>query len=109
MRQNIDGVIGEIDSLPGCTQIVVSHSVYLDKPLRGKSIAFGANIKRKRIAFDDLGYDMMICTVDYDNKSQRKILENTGWKPLTFFVSRKTGHTVELWACKPKEKEFDVR
>lgn len=99
MRQNINGVIGEIDSLPGCTQIAVSHSVYLPVHHRGDGLGTTANTKRKQIAFDELGYDMMICTIDGNNLPQKQILLTNGWKFLNYFVSRKTGHTVELWSC----------
>lgn len=101
MRQNIFGAIGELDSLPGCTQIAVSHSVYVEKAARGKGLGFRANRKRQLIAFNELGYDMMICTVDQANTDQRHILEKSGWVCYTAFISRKTGHAVELWGCRP--------
>lgn len=99
MRQNIFGVIGEIDSLPGCTQIAVSHSVYLPVHPRGSGVGKSANSKRKQIVFDELGYDMMICTVDRKNETQRHILIENGWRCVTAFLSRKTGNAVELWCC----------
>ena len=102
MRQNIDGVIGEIDTLPGCTQIAISHSVYLPTIHRGKGKGTLANSKRQRIIFDELGYDMMICTIDSSNTCQKQILRANGWKLLDKFVSSKTEHLVELWSCKRK-------
>ena len=35
MRYSINNVHGEIDSLPGCTQVAVSHSVFIPKEFRG--------------------------------------------------------------------------
>lgn len=98
MRTNIDGVVGEIDSLPGCSQIAVSHSVYLDIEARGQGFGSQANSKRCELAFGELGYDMMLCTVDAANVRQKKILIKNGWECLTLFISRKTNHTVELWS-----------
>lgn len=99
MRQNINGVIGEIDSLPGCTQIAVSHSVFLPVHHRGDGLGTEANKMRQRIAFEELGYDMMMCTIDSENKVQQRILTKNRWMCLTSFKSRKTGHIVEVWSC----------
>lgn len=97
MRVNLNGVIGEIDSLPGCTQIGVSHSVFLPKEFRGKGLGIQAGIARCKLAFEELGYDGLLCTVDSANEAQRSVLRHVGWGHLTTFNSRKTGHTVELW------------
>lgn len=99
MRQNILGVVGELDTLPGCSQIAVSHSVFLPPDRRGNKIGTLANKSRQDTAFDELNYDMMICTIDQANIVQRSILVTNGWECLASFKSRKTGHTVELWAC----------
>lgn len=103
MRMNILGAIGEIDSLPGCTQIAVSHSVFVPRASRSHGLGALANLERQMMAFDHLGYDMMICTVSSDNADQKRILDKNGWTCYTSFISRKTGHAVELWGCRPKE------
>lgn len=98
MRQNIMGIIGEIDSLPGCSQIAVSHSVF--KPERGPtsaSVGIPANKERQRIVFDELGYDYLVCSVDAANAKQIHILRSSGWHNLDEFTSRKTGHRVQIW------------
>lgn len=97
MRFNIDGVIGEIDTLPGCSQIGVSHSVFLPKQFRGEGRGTNANTKRQILAFEELGYDALICTVDSANLSQGKIMVSNNWTLLTSFKSRKTGHDVDIW------------
>jgi len=99
LRQNINGVVGELDTLPGCSQVAVSHSVFLESTNRGKGIGKEANELRKDIAFNQLRYDMMICTVDSTNQVQIAILKSNGWIYLTDFRSRKTKHLVELWGC----------
>lgn len=101
MRQNILGVVGELDSLPGCSQVAVSHGVFLPIHHRGDGLGTDANKERQRIAFEELNYDMMICTIDGNNGAQRHILCKNGWKLLTEFNSRKTGHVVEVWGCTP--------
>jgi hypothetical protein len=98
MRMNIGGVFTELTSLPGSSQVVVSHGVYLPEELRGQGIGTAANIERQRIAFDELGYDMMICTVSEENEAQIKVLAKAGWYWLTSF-------RVELWCCKAPESE----
>jgi RimJ/RimL family protein N-acetyltransferase len=105
MRMNIEDVIGELTSLPGCSQVVVSHSVYVPKDHRGNGVGTKANLERQRIVFDEFGYDMMICTVDRENVAQRHLLASTGWKLCEAFDSRKTGHTVELWSCVRKRND----
>lgn len=97
MRQKILGVFGEIDSLPGCSQIAVSHSVFAPEEIRGFGVGQAANLQRKNTVFNDLGYDGMICTVDANNHAQCRILFENGWQMLKEFQSSKTGHTVQLW------------
>jgi len=99
MRQNFYGVVGEIDTLPGCSQVAVSHSVFIHENARGHGLGRLANKERRNVAFNDLGYDMMICTIDSSNAAQRSLLQSENWRCLTSFKSRKTGHTVELWSC----------
>lgn len=98
MRQNFCGVIGELDTLPGCSQVAVSHGVFIDETSRGHGLGRLANQERRQVAFNDLGYDMMICTIDSSNTHQRSLLQSEGWSCLKSFKSRKTGHTVELWS-----------
>ncbi len=98
MRVNLHGVIGEITSLPGCSQVAVSHSVFIPIKNRGKGLGTLANNARQEL-MKDLGYDMALCTVDNANKSQLRVLEKTGWTRLISFVSSKTGNTVAIY-CK---------
>ena len=97
MRTCFNGVIGEITSLPGCSQIAVSHSVFLPLSQRGKDLAIPANKERQSFCFNEMLYDYMLCTINTDNKAQKRVLEKTGWRKLDSFVSRKTQHLVEIW------------
>lgn len=96
MRINLDGCIGELTTLPGCTQIVVSHSVFLPKNKRG--LGKGSKAHSARLAYmEDLGYDYAICTVDATNTAEISILEKNGWNKLSSFLSSKTNHLVLLY------------
>lgn len=97
MRTNINGVIGELTTLPGCSQVVVSHGVYVPKGERGKGLGLEANVARLAYAFGDLGYDYMLCTVRGDNLPQIRIMNKVGWKKLAEFTSSNTGHLILLY------------
>lgn len=98
MRQNFFGVVGELTTLPGCTQVGVSHSVF-NTGEKGMGLGKKANAARRKEAFENLGYDCLICTVESTNKVQIRVLRRNGWEFITQFTSRKTGHIVEMWAC----------
>lgn len=97
MRYSINGVHSEIDSLPGCTQIAVSHAVFMQKHLR--SLGEGTRIGKLRDQHlqGSLGYDYCICTVASDNISEKKFLAHREYKLLDKFMSSKTDHAVEIW------------
>ena len=97
-RYKIGEIYGEYSDLPGCTQAVVSHSVFT--PLRNTGSAKDAMQKRLKMFYEDLGYNYCICTVDAKNVVERKILSDTGWQRLDIFRSTKTGNNVELWVHK---------
>ena len=95
MRFNHYGVIGEIDSLPGCSQVAVFHSVFnpTERPKGRGRLAHDARIDQARF----LGYNAAMCTVNMDNEAQLKILEKAGWNQVHSFNSIKTGHTVGIF------------
>lgn len=97
MRYQINGVYGEIDTLPGCSQVAVSHAVYVPLGQRGQGKATEANKQRLAILKESLGYDYVLCTVDAANEIERCVLRANGWSPLTVFKSSKTDHIVEVW------------
>lgn len=102
MRYNIDGVIGEITSLPGCSQVGVSHSLYVPIEKRNQGLATSAAPNRFKFFVEDLGYDYLLCTIDNNNTTQKKILLANGWYQHVIFKSSKTGHNVALFG---KHKE----
>ena len=88
--------IGEITSLPGCSQIGVFHSAFVLPQFRNNGYGTKAHAARLRAAKDAL-YDAAICTVQADNKFQIEILEANGWVYVWDFVSKKTGHIVHVY------------
>jgi predicted GNAT superfamily acetyltransferase len=96
MRYNFNGTIGEIDNLPGCSQVAVFHSVFV--PPDRRSCGFGGAAHALRLEHaKGLGYDAAICTVNMDNKAQLAILEKNHWGNALQFKSKKTGNIVGLF------------
>lgn len=88
--------IGEIDNLPGCSQVAVFHSAFVLPEYRNKGEGFQAHVERLETAIR-LGYDYAICTVQQGNTAQEKILHDNGWEEIGLFFSRKTGHYVTIY------------
>lgn len=86
----------EIDSLPGCSQIAVSHAAFVNPRHRGHGVGDAAHKERLALMVD-LGYDYTICTVDTKNTAQLQILAKNGWTRLSSFDSLKTGNTVAIY------------
>ncbi len=86
----------EFTTLPGCSQVVVSHGVFIYEECRGKGLSvYGA--KERIHSAQEHGYDAMVCTVDMTNEPQLKTLAKTGWIKACEFKSRKTGHLVGIF------------
>ena len=97
MRFNHVGVISEITTMPGCSQICIFHNVFVKPEARNKGIGSRAHYERLCEA-RALGYQMALCTVISSNIAQKKILSKAGWKYHQFFNSEKTENPVELWS-----------
>lgn len=97
MRLYTGCVVGEIDNLPGCSQVAVFHSVFTRKDgIKGQGAGQYAHFQRIQEA-RLLGYDSAICTVDATNSVQLAVLAKNGWKEVHSFNSSKTGHNVKLF------------
>jgi RimJ/RimL family protein N-acetyltransferase len=99
MRTNIKGVIGEIDNLPGCAQIAVSHGVFVLPDMRGQGLG-GVAHEARLAEMRRLGYNYVLCTVDGANAAQVRIMQRFNWMWLDEFKSNKTEHTVRLYGRK---------
>lgn len=97
MRQSFLGVVGELDSLPGCGQIAISHGVFVPLSHRNKGLGRMAH-EQRLVEARRLGYQVVICTVDGANEPQLKLLKDFGWEFNFEFQSKKTGHMVQLWS-----------
>ncbi len=87
-------VFGELDSLPGCSQVVVSHAVFKTGILPGEGKAAHAERLAQMRA---LGWDYALCTVNIENKAQLAIMKRFQWKRLDGFTSDKTGNAIDLY------------
>lgn len=96
MRVCIDGVFGEISTLPGNSQIAISHAVYVPKELRGKGLGTSSHEKRLQ-ALRELGYDYVLCTVRSDNEAQQAVLNKFSWTKLDEFKSSRNDETIFLY------------
>ena len=88
----------ELNSFPGCSQIVVSNHGVVFPKFRGQGN--GHKNHQLRVArAKDLGYDLMICTVRADNAAEKAVLTKNGWEFLKRFLNTESANVVELW-CK---------
>ena len=86
----------QIDDLPGCSQIAVSHSVFILPQYRSQHHGSDNYVLRQR-RIREMLYDCAICTVVSTNIREQKILINNGWKKVHSFSSRKTENSVDIW------------
>ena len=97
---NEDGY-GELNSFPGCNQIVVSNHAFIYKNKRGQGKGHrNHQLRGERAKF--LGYDYLICTVKANNIAELKILDKGGFKELDEFDNSETGSTIKLYGKKIK-------
>jgi RimJ/RimL family protein N-acetyltransferase len=87
----------EITSLPGCSQIAVIHSAFVNPNRRGRGIGSRVHMERLDKLYGDFLYDVAIATVDTANKPQMRIMEKAGWRQAEVFKSRKTGNCVAIF------------
>ena len=89
----------ELNSFPGCSQIVVSNHAFIYQEKRGK----GCGKKNHELRYERarfLGYDYIICTVRANNVPELKILENNNFKELDEFTNTNTGNLVKIFGKK---------
>lgn len=94
MRFSTFGVHGEITTMPGCSQVAISHAVFS----RERGVGNGTKANDARTAYmKEIGYDYALCTVSSENEHQIAIMRKNGWRLLDTFTSSKTGHVVGLY------------
>ena len=100
----IDKIVGhyELNSFPGCNQIVVSNHSCIYDEYRGMGLG-------KRLADEKIekakseGYDYMIAIVVSTNEPQLRIMEKNGWKLLDGFNNRESGNEVHIFGRRLSE------
>lgn len=102
MRFSSETGTWQLDNLPGCNQICVSHSAFVLPEERNKGQGkLDHEIRLTQMV--ELLYDAAIATVDMENKRQLHIMETYGWKKVFEFTSSKTTHRVGLFVKDLKE------
>src|SRR5258708_22355432 len=86
----------EIDPMPGCPRVGISHGLVIYPEFRGKGNGTKAMEERIENA-RKLGYDVLIATVICGNIQEEKILRNFGWKEVTIFLNHTPMHDSTLW------------
>ena len=95
MKYSFEHCIYELDTLPGCTQIAISHGMFILPEHRGKGLNKVYLNKREEHA-KSLGYDVILATVEAANIKEIKTLLNAGWYKHLIFNSKKTGNNVAM-------------
>jgi L-amino acid N-acyltransferase YncA len=89
----------ELNTFPGCNQIVVSNHAFIYRDKRGQGLGSkNHELRIERARF--LGYDYILCTVKADNIPELKILEKHGFKELDEFLNNETGNLVKIFGKK---------
>ena len=97
---NEDGYC-ELNSFPGCSQIVVSNHAFIYPEKRGKGKGHvNHKLRVERAKF--MGYDYLMCTVRADNAIELKILYANKFKYLDEFKNSESGNSVILFGKKLK-------
>lgn len=86
----------ELNSFPGCNQIVISNHAFIYSQFRGQGIGQEQHKERLNTA-SAAGYNYVMCTVKADNDVERHILRKHGWKFLDQFHNMESGSLVEIW------------
>ena len=96
MRYSDEFGCWQLDDLPGCSQICVSHSAFVLPDARSKG--YGDKYHKQRLQqMKDLHYECAIATVREGNVHQEMILNNNGWDKIHSITSKKTGNKVGIW------------
>jgi L-amino acid N-acyltransferase YncA len=91
----------ELNSFPGCNQIIVSNHAFIYHDKRGKGLGNqNHELRIERAKF--LGYDYLLCTVKSNNLPELAILKKNNFKELDEFLNTETGTMVKIFGKKLK-------
>lgn len=89
----------ELNTFPGCNQIVVSNHAFVYRDKRGQGHGSkNHEIHVERAKF--LGFDYILCTVRANNAAELAILTKHNFKELDEFINTETGNTVKIFGKK---------
>lgn len=98
IRNSAGYQVGEyqLDPMPGCPRVGISHGLRIHEEHRGRG--YGKQAMKDRLAkAKELGYDILLATVVSNNERQNAILSKNQWKRVREFTNMKTNHQVTLW------------
>lgn len=96
MRYRQEGGFSELNSFPGCNQLVISNHSFVFPHLRGLGIGNKNHVVRLKL-MEELGYDYALCTVIETNEAQIRILSNNNWTLLDKFYNKETGNIIRIY------------
>lgn len=106
MRYGDDRGSYSIVDLPGSPQVAVSIHSFVYPAKRGKDHGSSAHAERL-YNLKKLGYDYVVCTVNWANKAEMAILAKNKWCLLDTFISSASGNRVCLYGKLVKQWKVD--
>lgn len=95
-----------LTQLPGCCGVLVSHNAHIVSGQRHKGLGTLLQAMRIDMAWV-MGYTILLATDKVYNTYQRRIMAKHGWKDLTNFTNRRTGHVVAVSVLQLKEPDWE--
>ncbi len=89
----------ELNTFPGCNQIVVSNHAFIYKDKRGKGLG-NENHKLRVERAKFMGYNYLLCTVKANNIAELAILKKNNFKELDEFLNSESGNLVKIFGKK---------
>jgi GNAT superfamily N-acetyltransferase len=86
----------QLDPMPGCGTIAISHGIFVRPNLRGRGLGKAQHVERLQKA-RDMNYECLLATVNATNAPQIHIMEQQGWKRLESFHSVKCESYIGIW------------
>lgn len=82
--------------MPGCCGVLVSTNSFVQTEYSGRGIGtFLQSVKEWFAVKMQVG--LLIATVVNDNKAEERVLNKTGWVPVSSLLNPKTGRLINVW------------